>query len=123
MNRLPIRFALVASLLACGVSAVHAQSSNKPAVLGGGRFVFGQINEYNADQYMLDTQTGRLWRLVDTADGQGSVLEPVPYTLPDGRTQALPLDPEAEAAAAAQARLVPPDQDPVLQPLLPPPRR
>ena len=75
---------------------VFAQSSNKPAALGGsGRYVFGQINEYNADQYMLDTATGRLWRLVDTVDGAGSVLELVPYALPDGRTQPTPPDAEA----------------------------
>ncbi len=89
--------------------------------MGGGRFVFGQINEFNADQYMLDTQTGRLWRLVDTADGGGSVLEPVPYALPDGRSQLLPPDAEAEAAAAAQV----PGQAAGDLPdvLLPPPRR
>ena len=70
-----------------------AQSRNQPAVLGGqGRYVFGQINEFNADQYMLDTQTGRLWRLVDTADGNASVLEPVPYTLSGGGLQAFPPD-------------------------------
>ncbi len=70
-----------------------AQSRNQPAVLGGqGRFVFGQINEFNADQYMLDTQTGRLWRLVDTANGEGSVLEPVPYLHPGGGLQAMPPD-------------------------------
>lgn len=60
---------------------------------------------------MLDTQTGRLWRLVDTADGTGSVLEPVPYALPDGGSQALP--PEPQAALPDAAGLVP----------LPPPGR
>ena len=79
-----------------------AQSSNTPAVLGGsGRFVFGQINEYNADQYMLDTSTGRLWRLVDTADGIGSVLEIVPYALPDGRSQQSPSDQAAQPVRPA----------------------
>ncbi|MCK9488590.1 MAG: hypothetical protein M0Q42_04175 [Xanthomonadales bacterium] len=68
-----------------------AQSRNQPAVLAGeGRYVFGQVNEYNADQYMLDTQSGRLWRLVDTGDGGASVLEAVPYLLPAGGTQATP---------------------------------
>lgn len=98
---------VAAAALPAAMTAVdaHAQSSNKPAVLGGnGRYVFGQINEYNADQYMLDTATGRLWRLVDTADGLGSVLELVPYTLPDGRTQPMPPD--------AAAFRVPPDEMP-----------
>lgn len=54
-----------------------------------GRFVFGQISEYRRDQYMLDTQTGRLWQIVtrkmknpDGSEVQGdgaSILEPVPY--------------------------------------------
>lgn len=26
-----------------------------------GRYVFGQISEFHSDQYMIDTQTGRLW--------------------------------------------------------------
>jgi hypothetical protein len=30
---------------------------------GNGRYVFGQISEYRRDQYLLDTQTGRLWTL------------------------------------------------------------
>lgn len=99
---------MTALLLAIAAFAppLAAQSSNRPAVLeGSGRFVFGQVNELVADQYMLDTQTGRLWRLVDTADGTGSVLEPVPYALPDGGSQAMP--PEPQAAAPDAARLVP----------------
>jgi len=100
---------LVATALPFG-STADAQSSNQPAVLGGnGRFVFGQINEYNADQYMLDTATGRLWRLVDTADGNSSVLEMVPYALPEGRSQPLPPDPGAQVAVPARALLAPPD--------------
>lgn len=112
--------ALPAAVMAAAATG-HAQgpSSNKPAVLGGGRFVFGQINEFNADQYMLDTRTGRLWRLVDTADGAGSVLEPVPYLLPDGRTRALPPDPEGAEEAAG--RPAPTAED--LEPLRPSPRR
>ena len=38
-------------------------------------------------------RSGRLWRLVDTADGSTSVLEMVPYALPEGRSQPLPPDP------------------------------
>lgn len=87
-----ILLAVLSAALPLGSTAV-AQTSNQPAVLGGsGRYVFGQINEYNADQYMLDTATGRLWRLVDTADGNSSVLEMVPYAMPEGRSQQLPPD-------------------------------
>lgn len=111
------RLAFAAVGVALATSA-FAQSSNRPAVLGGaGRYVFGQINEYNADQYMLDTMTGRLWRLVDTADGTSSVLEPVPFALPDGRSQVLP--PPADAAAAVAAPLPPGE---AIVPISPPPR-
>jgi hypothetical protein len=112
------RCLLLGAMCVAVAAPVFAQSSNRPAVLGGaGRYVFGQINEYNADQYMLDTMTGRLWRLVDTADGAGSVLEPVPFALPDGRSHVLP--PPADAAAAAPAPLPPGE---AIVPLSPPPR-
>lgn len=29
-----------------------------------GRYVFGQISEMRQDQILLDTQTGRMWRMV-----------------------------------------------------------
>ena len=56
-----------------------------------GRFVFGQISEFRRDQFMLDTQTGRLWvKAVRTPpknkdgtqpEGEGiEFLDPVPYS-------------------------------------------
>lgn len=61
----------------------------------GGRFVFGQISEFRRDQFMLDTQTGRLWvKTVRTPPknedgtqpaGDGiEFLSPVPYEDGDG---------------------------------------
>lgn len=48
-------------------------------VLGaeGGRYVFGQINEYQRDQFLLDTASGRVWRMVESwpRDAQGNVLQ------------------------------------------------
>lgn len=29
-----------------------------------GRFVFGQISDFRSDQFLLDTQSGRLWQIV-----------------------------------------------------------
>lgn len=65
-----------------------------------GRYVFGQISEYRRDQYMLDTQTGRLWQIVtrkgknpdgseSTGDGF-SILDPVPYSNIDGKLDLVP---------------------------------
>jgi hypothetical protein len=49
-----------------------------------GRYVFGQISEMRRDQFMLDTQTGRLWQLmlVSTNEEGGNELMPVPYVFP-----------------------------------------
>jgi hypothetical protein len=51
-------------------------------VLGSptGRYVLGQINQLARDQYLLDTQTGQLWRLsVYDTDNGNVALFPVPY--------------------------------------------
>ena len=56
----------------------------------GGRFVFGQISDFRRDQFMLDTQTGRLWAITvrtppknedgTQPDDEGiKLLHPVPY--------------------------------------------
>ncbi|MDE2106171.1 MAG: hypothetical protein KGL39_53620 [Patescibacteria group bacterium] len=70
----------------------------------GGRFVFGQVSEFRRDQYMLDTQTGRLWAIVmhkpaanpdgTPYSGEGWVmLEPVMYE-DSGLTPSGPLQPQ-----------------------------
>lgn len=41
-----------------------------------GRFVLGQISDFRSDQYLLDTQTGRLWQAVEMTDEKG-VRQPV----------------------------------------------
>ena len=43
-----------------------------------GRYVFGQVSDSGKDQFMLDTNTGRLWRISETGK-VGMFLEPVPY--------------------------------------------
>lgn len=63
-------------------------SENKTSVLSspGGRYVFGQISQARRDQYMLDTQTGRLWQIVqstykreDGSEGTFESLQSIPY--------------------------------------------
>jgi hypothetical protein len=57
---------LHALLALCAATAI-AQAQTPPAgqvttlSAPGGRYVFGQISESRRDQYLLDTQTGRLW--------------------------------------------------------------
>ena len=64
-----------------------------------GRFVFGQISDWRSDQYMLDTQTGRLWLIGTTqtkgADGKPTggefrALQPVPYSAMDDTLSVYP---------------------------------
>lgn len=47
---------------------------------GGGRFVFGQINDVRADQYLLDTKTGRVWHLSVDKDGN-EFFKPVQFDM------------------------------------------
>jgi hypothetical protein len=82
------------SLLAVGSVSVFSQEA-KPAArpnsppqmlqAEGGRFVFGQVSEYRRDQFLLDTRSGRLWRIVTTKVGKPAeeqevyLLEPVRF--------------------------------------------
>lgn len=53
--------------------------------------MFGQISEMRRDQYMLDTKTGKLWRMVVVNVGEGekksevTILDPVLYEQNDGK--------------------------------------
>lgn len=109
--RIVLRLTVLIAALLAGADALAQAETNRPQALGGsGRFVFGQINEFSADQYLLDTQTGRVWRLVDTADGTASVFEPIRFQLPDGSSQSMP--PAADTAPAPMP--LPPPQPPPL---------
>lgn len=85
-------------LLACFILffiiEINAQEKvNKKEILfsENGRFVFGQISDFRRDQYMLDTQTGRLWQIV-VNDKEVKSLEPVLYTSVDGTKTIEPED-------------------------------
>lgn len=64
--------------LSCFIEPVEANSSNAK-VLGTdtGRYVFGQISDFRSDQFLMDTETGRLWRLV-VDEKDNPKMEPVP---------------------------------------------
>jgi len=66
------------------------QQSNQ-AVLSSaqGRFAFGQVSDSSDDKFMLDTLTGRLWRLGKRTD-IGLCLTTVPYRSEDGECSPLP---------------------------------
>jgi hypothetical protein len=54
-----------------------------------GRFVFGQISDSSKDKFMLDTVTGRLWRISKSSE-IGLFLSPVPYRAKEGKYSFLP---------------------------------
>ena len=54
-----------------------------------GRYVFGQISDSSKDQFMLDTVTGRLWRIAETGE-IGMFLRAVPYRNDEGEISHVP---------------------------------
>ena len=72
---------------------ITPQQSEKPRqeVLSSenGRFVFGQISDSSKDQFMLDTQTGRLWRIAETGE-IGLFLRAIPYRDDEGEISPFP---------------------------------
>ena len=101
-NRISVSLLLFASC----ISTVEAEPvevkvpQQKMLSSPGGRFVFGQISDFRRDQYMLDTQTGRLWQSAmskpknpdgSEASGDGfMILQPVPYSDLDGKMGVTP---------------------------------
>jgi len=85
-----------------GMGQPQIQQKAPPGSLSaaGGRYVFGQISDSDKDQFMLDTQTGRLWQ-VKTSGEVGLFLREVPYRIGDGDYKPLPkgmTEPEPEEA-------------------------
>lgn len=82
--------AVLALAVLTTVPAVAQQQKDPPGKVlssANGRYVFGQVSEFRRDQYMLDTQTGRLWKIVNAkskgANGSETsyeILEWVPYS-------------------------------------------
>jgi hypothetical protein len=64
---------------------------NKVLGNSSGRFVFGQISDFRSDQFLLDTQTGRLWQIV-VDDKKSKSLQIVPFNHVDGSVSIVPED-------------------------------
>lgn len=71
----------IALMIALMLSPLFGDSSPVGSVLSNanGRFVFGQISEYQKDKFMLDTKTGALWKMVRDYEDNSSILEPISY--------------------------------------------
>jgi hypothetical protein len=68
-----------------------------------GRFVFGQISGSSKDQFMLDTQTGRVWRIAESGE-VGLFLRAVPYKTADGEYSPVPEGPVKKELKVTNAR-------------------
>lgn len=95
MKFVPFSLALLISTNVLAADPVKvAPVATKMIGSENGRFVFGQISDFRADRFMLDTQTGRLYQLVVSVrrDEKGEVipngeieyLSPVPYRSAQG---------------------------------------
>lgn len=82
-------FKVIALALALLSATCHAEPGTVLATAGG-RYVFGQISSARLDQYMLDTQTGKVWQVQcakKSADGLGcdsSLFVPMAFQWPAG---------------------------------------
>lgn len=77
-----------------GTGAQQQREAVQPKCLSaqGGRFVFGQVSESGKDQFMLDTHTGRIWRISESGK-VGVFLKSVPYCNAQGECSELPGEP------------------------------
>ena len=74
-----------------GFSSSKTQQQPQQKILSSdnGRFVFGQISGSSKDQFMLDTATGRLWRIGESGK-LGTFLKSIPYRDAKGECTILP---------------------------------
>ena len=74
-----------------GILSPQGQQESQKQVLSSptGRFVFGQISDSSKDQFMLDTATGRLWRISERGD-IGLYLSSVLYCTAEDKYSVLP---------------------------------
>jgi hypothetical protein len=74
-----------------GITSPQQQQKTQQKLLSSanGRFVFGQISDSSKDQFMLDTVTGRLWRIAESG-AIGIFLRAVPYRTKAGKHTPLP---------------------------------
>ena len=75
--------------LGLGSSRIVQQPQQKILSSDSGRFVFGQISGSSKDKYMLDTATGRLWRIGESGK-LGTFLKSIPYRNEKGECTVLP---------------------------------
>jgi hypothetical protein len=77
--------------LAFGTGPQGSEASSGVLACSNARFIFGQVSDSGKDQFMLDTFTGRLWRIAESGK-LGTYLKPVLYCAEDGQCFPAPQD-------------------------------
>jgi len=89
-----MKILILTLLICCAISAFGEGDQTKVLSASGGRYVFGNINGLGANTFMLDTQTGRLWRITALPNGD-DLLVPAYYLSITRKKSLVPLT-EAE---------------------------
>ena len=100
-----IIFAIIPLLLS--ITPVNAENQGSILAADTGRYVAGQISTSRKDQYLLDTETGKIWQFVETKEGLIQ-LQPIGYIAFTGDIfDHPPSDEEANEARNERLRLIP----------------
>jgi hypothetical protein len=94
MKRISLICVVLFALSAVGANQGSVNQGNSLGVAGG-RYVFGQVSDSILSTFMLDTQTGRLWKY-QRDDQLGLILVPITYRLINGKANLTPLSAEDE---------------------------
>lgn len=86
-------YAVSASAQPFGLASPEQQEASQHQMLSSenGRFVFGQVSGSDKDKFMLDTSTGRLWRIGESGK-MGMFLLPVLYRSTEDEYTIVPED-------------------------------
>lgn len=85
-------FVLTIAMVSHLAFADEINSEHKVLGSGNGRYAFGQISNARADQFMIDTQTARVWEIVWDSKTNRPFLRMVLYQLFDGEMKPYPED-------------------------------
>jgi len=69
---------IIVCIMASSIVLASGPVSKNRILEGSGKFAFGQISDFRQDQYLLDSDSGRLWRIVKS-DRIGTTLEEIPF--------------------------------------------
>jgi hypothetical protein len=109
MKQISLALIVLFALSAAGANESVVSSGGVLSVPGG-RYVFGQIGDSVLATFMLDTQTGRLWKY-QLDQKRGLILMPINYYLANGQISLVPMRAEDEIEMWKQLKGAPPESE------------